>query len=146
MLGRSRVREVVLQLLYRDDLNQVPTGELDQEFLRGRLHGNRGLLAFAQTILQGVRQHRDHLDRMLASAADNWNLNRMAVTDRNILRLAVWEIRYGDTPERVAINEAIELAKRYGDRDSPRFVNGVLDRLIRTPHLRQSLDNLLESE
>ncbi len=146
MLGRSRAREIVLQLLYRDDMNDESSEVLDRQFLHGRLLGNQRLAVFAEALLQGVRQRREHLDRMLGTSAANWSIQRMAVTDRNILRMATWEIRYGDTPERVAINEAIELAKRYGDGDSPRFVNGVLDRLIRTPHVRQSLDNLVESE
>lgn len=146
MTGRSRAREVVLQLLYRDDLNEPGDEQQDNRFLGGRLQGKRGLTEFATALLQGVRQQRDHLDRMLDNSADHWNLNRMAATDRNILRLAVWEIRYGDTPERVVINEAIELAKRYGDKDSPRFVNGVLDRLIRTAHVRETLDHLLEGQ
>ena len=146
MLGRSRAREIVLQLLYRDDLNDESSEVLDRQFLYGRLLGNERLAVFAESLLKGVRQTREHLDRMLGSSASNWSINRMAVTDRNILRMATWEIRYGDTPERVAINEAIELAKRYGDGDSPRFVNGVLDKLIRTPHVRQTLDNLVESD
>lgn len=146
MLGRSRAREIVLQLLYRDDMNDESSEVLDRQFLYGRLLGNERLAVFAESLLQGVRQTREHLDRMLGSSASNWSIQRMAVTDRNILRMAAWEIRYGDTPERVAINEAIELAKRYGDGDSPRFVNGVLDKLIRTPHVRQTLDNLVESD
>lgn len=146
MLGRSRAREIVLQLLYRDDMNDESSEVLDRQFLHGRLLGNQRLAVFAEALLQGVRQRREHLDRMLGTSAANWSIQRMAVTDRNILRMATWEIRYGDTPERVAINEAIELAKRYGDGDSPRFVNGVLDRLIRTPHVRQSLDSLIETK
>jgi N utilization substance protein B len=146
MPGRSRAREIVLQLLYRDDLNDDHDDEPDRQFLRGRLSGDLRLAEFAESILRGVRQQREHLDRMLARSTAHWSIRRMAVTDRNILRMAAWEIRYGDTPDRVAINEAIELAKRYGDADSSRFVNGVLDRLIRTPHVRQSLDALIESE
>ncbi len=145
MSTRRRAREVVMQLLYRDELNEPASEASDRHFLLGRLLGNKGLVAFALAILVGVRQRRDHLDRMLADATENWRLNRMANTDRNILRMAAWEIRYGETPHRVVINEAIELARRYGDRNSPRFVNGVLDRLMHTPHDRQTLDALLES-
>ena len=69
--------------------------------------------------------------RLLSGAAENWTLARMAVTDRNILRMGAFEILYTTTPPRVAINEAVELAKRYGARQSPPFVNGLLDRLLR---------------
>lgn len=145
MLGRRRAREIVMQLLYRDDVNEVALPALDEQFLTGRLFGDRRLIAFARTLLEGVRERSDHLDRMLGGAADNWSLQRMAVTDRNILRIAAWEIRYGDTPHRVAVNEAIELAKRFGDANSARFVNGIIDRLMRTPHQRTTLDTLVES-
>ena len=145
MLGRRRAREIVLQLLYRDDVNEIGECDPDRRFLMGRLRGDSRLFRFAESLLNGIRERREHLDRMLGESTHNWSIGRMAVTDRNILRMATWEIRYGDTPERVAINEAIELAKRYGDEDSPRFVNGVLDRLIRTPHERQTLDGLVDS-
>ncbi len=130
MLSRSRVREVVLQLLYQDDLN--PQRELapDVEFLQQRLHKNEPLIEFAQSLLSGVRRNRAELDDVLAKVADNWSLGRMAATDRNVLRLGAFEILYSDTPGRVAINEAVELAKRYGAKQSPQFVNGLLDKLL----------------
>lgn len=130
MARRSRAREVVLQLLYRDDLSGQATEEADLKFLKGRLNRNNQLVRFADTILQGVRQNREAIDAALESTAENWRLTRMAKTDRNILRIGTYELLYGDTPARVAINEAIELAKRYGDQQSPKFVNGVLDRLM----------------
>ena len=70
---------------------------------------------------------------MLAQTADNWSLERMAATDRNVLRLGAFEILHSDTPDRVAINEAVELAKRFGTAQSAQFVNGILDRLARGP-------------
>ena len=119
-----------MQLLYRDDLNQIGSPAEDDEFLGKRLNHDRQLIRFADTILQGVRQNREPIDRQLEATTENWRLSRMAATDRNILRIAAWEILYGDTPPRVAINEGIELAKRYGDARSSRFVNGVLDKLM----------------
>jgi transcription antitermination protein NusB len=144
MVGRSRAREIVLQLLYRDELNRDAEAERDAGFIRGRLLGNRGLSRFATGLLEGIRQRREHLDQMLASCIANWSVERLAVTDRNILRMAAWEIRFGKTPPRVAINEAIDLARRYGDRNSPRFVNGVLDKLMRTPWSEETLDVLVD--
>lgn len=144
MIGRSRAREIVLQLLYRDEMNRDGETDRDAGFIRGRLLGNRGLTRFAASLLEGVRGRREHLDQMLAPCIANWSIDRLAVTDRNILRLAAWEIRFGKTPPRVAINEAIELARRYGDGNSPRFVNGVLDRLMRTPWSDETLDRLVD--
>lgn len=66
----------------------------------------------------------------MASKAEHWSVSRMPATDRNLLRLGAYEIRYSDTPDRVAINEAVELAKRYGTANSPQFINGILDKLI----------------
>jgi N utilization substance protein B len=131
MSRRSRAREVVLQILYEDDLNPHRNLAPSDAFLRSRLHQNAALIEFANSLLAGVRRNRSELDQLLVSRAENWSLERMAVTDRNVLRLGAYEMLYTDTPNRVAINEAVELAKRYGARQSSQFVNGVLDRLLR---------------
>jgi len=130
MSRRSRAREVVVQVLYQDDLNTGSTEDGDR-FLTRRLGSYPELHAFARALLRGVRQRREQLDGMLAEVADNWTLDRMAVTDRNIMRLGAFEILHTETPGRVAINEAVELAKRYGTRQSPPFVNGILDKILR---------------
>jgi len=131
MSKRSRAREVVLQLLYQDDLNADIDAMESERFLRSRLHGQHELVRFAASLLSGVRRNRAELDDFLTPIARNWSLARMAVIDRNILRLGAWEILFCDTPGSVAINEAVELAKRYGSRQSPQFVNGILDRLLK---------------
>jgi transcription antitermination protein NusB len=137
MTRRSRAREVVLQVLYQDDLNP-PTDLLASEnFLRQRLNFDDALVSFARSLLLGVRRNREELDQMLTQRAENWSLNRMAVTDRNVLRLGAYEILYTDTPGRVAINEAVELAKRFGAKQSPQFVNGILDRFLQKHHKSQ---------
>lgn len=123
-----------MQLLFRDDMNGVGDGSTDQQFLSRRLNRNANLIGFADTILQGVRQNKESIDEKLESTTVNWSLGRMAVTDRNVMRIAAWEILFGETPPRVAINEAIELSKRYGDENSSRFVNGVLDKLMQEAH------------
>jgi len=130
MARRSRAREVVLQLLYQDDLNPSRNFSGDEDFLHKRLHGDKALMEFAQSLLSGVRRNRSELDALLTQRADNWSLDRMAVTDRNVLRLGSYEILYTDTPPRVAINEAVELAKRFGAKSSAQFVNGILDPLL----------------
>lgn len=131
MFRRSRAREVVLQVLYQDDLNPTRNMAASDEFLCRRLNGDTELIDFARALLAGVRRNRGELDQLLSERAENWRLERMAVTDRNILRLAAYEMLFSDTPDRVAINEAVELAKRYGAKQSSQFVNGILDRLLR---------------
>lgn len=130
MSRRSRSREVVLQLLYRDDLNDDRSLESDDDFLRERLEGDPLLIDFAWDLLRGVRARRKDVDAALTQVAANWSLHRMAATDRNALRIGAFEILYGETPDRVAVNEAVELAKRFGTQQSAPFVNGVLDRVM----------------
>jgi N utilization substance protein B len=130
MSRRSRAREVVLQLLYQDDMNPSPDIEAIEAFLRARLGNDESLVDFARSLRQGVRRNCEELDQLLGARAANWRLERMAVTDRNILRLGAFEILYTETPGRVIINEAVELAKRYGAKQSSQFVNGILDRLL----------------
>ncbi len=129
MARRSRGREIALQVLYQDDLNPGHNPAEADEFLQRRLRQPE-LIDFARSLVAGVRQYREQLDQILSQTADNWSLARMAATDRNVLRLGAFEILHSDTPDRVAINEAVELAKRFGARQSAQFVNGILDRLL----------------
>lgn len=130
MSRRSRAREIVLQVLYQDDLNTDQPEDIRLRFINARLNQDRSLVEFAEDLLAGVRRHRDQVDQQLEEIARNWKLSRMAATDRNVLRLGAYEILFTETPNRVAVNEAIELAKRYGTNNSSQFVNGVLDRLM----------------
>ena len=129
MSRRSRAREVALQVLFQDDLNPAASPARADEFLRARLKAPE-LIEFAQSLVAGVRRNRAELDERLARTADHWSLERMAVADRNVLRLGAYEILHADTPDRVAINEAVELAKRFGASHSAKFVNGILDRFL----------------
>ncbi len=133
MSSRRRAREVVVQVLFQRDLN--PDTDVDNEFqfLKTRLNSKEAIVRFAEQLLNGIRNHREKIDEALQQTAENWKLSRMAVTDRSILRLGAYEIMFSrETPGRVAINEAIELAKRYGTNNSYQFVNGILDRLHNT--------------
>ncbi len=129
MSRRSRAREVALQVLYQDDLNPSASPAEADRFVRERLK-NPELIEFCRALISGVRRNRRELDEMLARTADNWSLGRMAATDRNVLRQGAYEILFFDTPDRVAINEAVELAKRFGTAHSAHFVNGILDRFL----------------
>ena len=132
MTKRSRAREVALQLLFQRDHNPNVSRAAVGEFARARLQ-SAPLEPFCLGLYDGVISHLDEIDRRLGAAAENWRLPRMAAVDRNVLRLGAYELLFApDTPAGVAIDEAIELARRYGSKDSPAFVNGVLDRLRQT--------------
>jgi N utilization substance protein B len=118
-----------MQVLYQLDL--VPPGDrsvLDR-FIAARLSA-APLTRFARSIVDGVQTHHHDLDAAIEQRADNWRLARMTVVDRTLLRIATYEILYTDVPPAVAADEAVELAKRYGAESSPRFVAGILGRLI----------------
>ena len=129
MAGRSRAREVALQALYQEDLNPQESPKMLSRFLASNLN-NEDLRDFARQLVMGVKRNQEELDSLLEAQANNWSLSRMAATDRNVLRLGAYEIRYSSTPDRVAIDEAIELAKRFGAANSSQFVNGILDKLL----------------
>jgi N utilization substance protein B len=132
MARRSRAREVALQLLFQRDYNPGLDRPAIERFVHDRLR-NPELEAFCLTLYDGVLTHRAAIDERLAAAAENWRLPRMAAVDRNALRLGAYEILFApDTPPGVALDETIELARRYGSADSPTFVNGVLDQLFQT--------------
>lgn len=127
---RRDARIVVVQILYQDDLNPQHSPVWDEDLIKRRLRHPQ-LVAFAQSLLAGVRLHQTELDAKLAAVTENWSLSRMAITDRNVLRLGAYELLYSDTPPRVVIDEAVELAKLFGTQQSGQFVNGILDRLYR---------------
>jgi len=131
MSRRSRAREVALQLLFQHEFNPDASRPAVEQFAQDRLR-EEVLKGFCLNLYDGVLAHLADIDQRLAEAAENWRLARMAAVDRNVLRLGAFEIlQTPDTPAEVAINEAIELARRYGSGESPAFVNGVLDRLRR---------------
>lgn len=130
---RHRSRQVALQVLYAVDLAErardaePPPPEEIFERVAANFDLPEGARAFAKELVCGVVAHRAELDALLASHARNWRVSRMAAVDRNILRFAAWELIHSDTPAAVVLDEAIELARRFGDQPSPGFVNGVLD-------------------
>ena len=129
MSRRSRAREVALQILFEDDVNPRSSVADMKTFVHGRLN-NTELEEFCMSLILGVRRNQGELDQQLTQIADNWSVARMAATDRNVLRLGAYEILYTDTPDRAAINEAVELAKRFGSAQSAQFVNGILDKFL----------------
>lgn len=148
MRKRSRSRELALQLLYQLDLGEQPFDKVWEDFWEPRADmastdGEKDALdldkkdpevrAYARKLVEGVLATYQSVDQAIERCADNWELRRMAYLDRNLLRLAAYEMLHvPDVPVKVSINEAVELAKRYGEDDSSKFVNGVLDRLAKT--------------
>ncbi|MFZ5922864.1 MAG: transcription antitermination factor NusB [Chloroflexota bacterium] len=130
MKSRTRARSLALQVLYEIDLTQHPPADV----LRQRLDENPlgdDLAEFARQIIFGVLPLVHELDRVIAKYAPEWPLDQIAAIDRNILRISAWEFAVQrETPVKVAINEAVELAKLFGSDSTPRFVNGVLGSLV----------------
>lgn len=137
MTRRSRAREVALQLLFQRDVNPTVSLPAIQRFAKDRL-SNPEAEVFCLGLYHGVADHLADIDARLTAASENWKLHRMAASDRNVLRLGTYEIIHAPqpTPGPVALDEAIELARRYGSADSSAFVNGVLDKVFRV-HVEQ---------
>jgi transcription antitermination protein NusB len=129
MKPRTRARSIALQALYEIDITGHPPGEVLEERLVDTPLEDK-LYDFVRQIVLGVLPLAEQLDGFIAQHAPEWPLDQVATIDRNILRIALWEIAVSDeTPIKVAINEAVELAKMYGSDSTPRFVNGVLGSL-----------------
>jgi N utilization substance protein B len=131
-MGRRRkAREIVLQALYEAEF----AGDAQERVIErqiDRREPNPETAEYARQLFTRVLSHRDELDGMIESGLDNWEMDRVALVDKNILRFALAEVLYfPDVPSRVIINEAIEIAHRYSSADAGRFVNGLLDRFIR---------------
>lgn len=133
MKDRRKAREIALAFLYQWEVRgDEVLAELDDLLLKDRREPE--VAEYAKTLVRGTLADREKIDALLSSSADHWSVDRMAALDRNVLRMAVWEMdgNRADIPPKVAINEAIELAKRFSTEQSGAFVNGVLDRVRRT--------------
>ncbi len=130
-MGRRRKgREVALQFLYQLDLHDEVDPATHETDFWARHPVDDDTRAFASALVTGTKRRQDEIDRLIAQYAEHWDLDRMAVVDRNILRLAVYELlEQSKVPPKVAINEAIEISKKFGTRESGRFINGILDRV-----------------
>jgi len=130
MKKRTKARSIALQILYEVDVSGHKPGEVLVERFE-RLKMEDDLKRFISQIVSGVIQYKEILDEFIADFAPEWPLDQIASIDRNLLRIALWEIAvYQKTPVKVVVNEAVELAKRYGSEGSPRFINGVLGGFI----------------
>lgn len=145
---------MAIQMLYQSDLGQVPVTSVfadfrPQEYLSDEEIASpvpvdheteREAFAYAQSLVEGTLGHREEIDELIRRQAEHWRLERMPAVDRNILRLAVYEFLYEtDVPKLVILDEAIELAKEFGTEQSGRFVNGVLDGILKSQSLPGSM-------
>lgn len=127
---RRKAREFALQMLYQYDIRQ-DSANLCETFWECR-DVPESVKEFSNNIVEGVIKNLPMIDSKISQSAENWSIDRMAVVDRSILRMATYELFFHrDIPVKVTINEAIEIAKRYGEKDSGSFVNGILDRMVK---------------
>lgn len=127
---RRRARECALQLLYMWEFHRGLDHVGREAFWLDRGQEEAGIREFATVLVDGVVAQIERVDELIRGASLNWRIDRMATVDRNILRLATFEmLEVAETPLKVILNEAIELSKRYGSEDSSAFVNGVLDKI-----------------
>lgn len=134
-MGTRRIsREAALQFLYQEDFTITPDQQFGYDLVErfdlfcALYQVNKKARSYALLLLQGITDNLEQVDGMIAEAASNWRIARIAATDRNLLRIAVFEmLKMEDVPPQVAINEALEIAKRFAGEDSPKFINGVLD-------------------
>jgi N utilization substance protein B len=133
MLERSRARRQALQILYQRDITGESVGVILGSGIYSVEDGEPD--AFCRALVCGVEEHLPELDETIGEVSENWSVSRMPLVDRNILRLATYEITFApDVPPSVSINEAVELAKVYGGEDSSKFVNGVLGKIASKHH------------
>jgi N utilization substance protein B len=131
-MKRRKAREYALQILFQLDIRkEKPSTTIFKRFWEEHSPDDE-VKAFTEEIVKGAYKHREKINKQIHACAKNWSLDRMATVDRNVLRMAVYEILYRmDIPASVTINEAIEIAKKYGTDESGAFVNGILDSVAR---------------
>jgi transcription antitermination protein NusB len=131
--ARSKARKRALDILFEADLRGTDPVTLLGDRLAGRGGDEPVVPAYAVELVEGVAENRDRIDEMLTSYAEGWTLERMPGVDRAVLRIGVYELLFrDDVPDPVAIDEAVELAKALSTDDSPKFINGILGRIVLT--------------
>ena len=135
MGARRKARELALQMLYQRDLSGNAADAIVETF-EDLQKSKANTREFAVRIFRGTLDHMADIDQMIVAQADNWRLERMAVVDRNIIRMSVYEFLHEtDTPKLVIIDEAIEIAKKFGTQKSSQFINGILDGILKKHNL-----------
>ena len=125
---RRKAREYALQMLFQWDITHDNIDQVAATFFQNQEPDTQAIMDFARSLVTGTVEHVEDIDRIIQRHADNWRLDRMAIVDRNVLRMATQEFLYDKTtPKTVVINEAIEIARRFSTQESPQFINGILD-------------------
>ncbi|MCX5679554.1 MAG: transcription antitermination factor NusB [Candidatus Omnitrophica bacterium] len=133
MRKRTKAREHALKILYAVDITGEDPEKCIEVFWKDNDESDKEVIEFANAVVLGFYKNRELIDKVITECTTNWQLKRMAVIDRNVLRAAAYELLFcEDIPPKVAINEAIDIAKKYGDKDSGKFVNGVLDKVSKS--------------
>jgi N utilization substance protein B len=150
MGSRRKARECALQMLFAADVSQTPPDELVKTYWSelGEADIDDAAREFATRLATGTLAHTVELDERIRLRAEHWRIARMAIVDRNILRLAVYEFLFEPTPRTVAINEALEIARRFSTYEATQFINGILDAIKRDLDEHQpqvSVDQVSES-
>jgi N utilization substance protein B len=120
-----------MQMLFQWDMSRQDPAKLEAKFWRAAKAADN-TRAFANKLFEGASTDADELDALIVQHAQNWRLERMAIIDRAVLRLAIYELRIGETPPKVVLNEAVDLAKKFSSEDAGGFVNGILDAVSKT--------------
>ncbi|OGW82983.1 MAG: transcription antitermination factor NusB [Omnitrophica bacterium GWA2_52_8] len=140
MRKRSVARECALQILYQFEMNDQLLEEAKSAFWQESPPASEEIRTFAELLVNGTISHIKEIDQAIVKAAKNWLIHRMASIDRNILRFATYELLFlKDVPPKVTINEAVNIAKKYSQEDSGKFVNGILD------NITHAIDKPIES-
>ena len=135
---KRKSRELALQMLFQRDLSGNESRAIIETF-EDLQKSPIGIRLFAIRMFEGTMLHLEEIDDMIVKQAQNWRIERMAVVDRNIMRMSIWEFLHEpDTPKLVIIDEALEIAKKFGDAKSSQFINGVLDGILRRYNLRDA--------
>jgi len=130
---RRQARENVLKILYQMEILGEDHNTVLESYWNTIPKIDSKVKEFANELVKGISEKRNELDEIIKSRLKNWNFDRVAVIDKNILRMGIYEIKFrDDIPDNVSINEAIEIAKKYGDVESSRFINGILDKVAKS--------------
>lgn len=135
-MTRRNARELVMQMIYEGNFHEEAERErIIYEKIREmdaeEKKQNKGMIQFIESLYFGILEHLQEIDEFIQRSATNWSFARIAKVDLSILRLAIYELKFTDVPQKVAVNEAVEIAKEYSTEKSPRFINGVLGSVIK---------------
>ena len=135
-MTRRNARELVMQMIYEGNFHEETERErIIYEKIREmdaeEKKQNKGMIQFIESLYFGILEHLQEIDEFIQRSATNWSFARIAKVDLSILRLAIYELKFTDVPQKVAVNEAVEIAKEYSTEKSPRFINGVLGSVIK---------------